>query len=67
MSEVVGLLLLAGAAVSAWRATHRAKASLAVPGRRDAAPRRPAKGEKAQWAVAFPLDRLVPGGCDRPR
>lgn len=40
MSEVVGLLLLAGAAVSAWRATRRTQASLAVPGRRDAARRR---------------------------
>lgn len=40
MSEVVGLLLLAGAAVSAWRATHCTQASLAVPGRRVAARRR---------------------------
>ncbi|MBA4609100.1 DUF3152 domain-containing protein [Aeromicrobium sp. Marseille-Q0843] len=40
MSEVVGLLLLSGAAVSAWRATHRTQASLLLPGRRDAARRR---------------------------
>ncbi len=40
LSEIVGLLLLAGAAVSAWRATHPTQASLAIPARRDAARRR---------------------------